>query len=269
MRLKTKIGLTTLFIGFLFLSFSGINTALALDLQVPIPGGSDSITFDKTTKPIGQYIQWLYSYAISIVGIVATIMLMFGGFTWLTAGGSGEKVGKARDIIFGSLSGLVLALTSYTILAMINPDLVNFRIQEINRPITPVHTPSVNPSAATAVTNEVHGCCLTSDNCYDTNYTTCETGWKGTFSSGSCSSDKESCVTINGQDARDPSLSTLTGCCLYKPSAFTSTPWTKCEDGILNTTCKVSLFGGMMGETKFNIGATCGRDNETGDRICE
>jgi len=133
MKLRTKLGLITLFLGFIF--FSNINFTLAVEplkLQVPIPGGKSEISFNATTKPIGEYIQWLYSYAISIVGIVATIMLMFGGFTWLTAGGSGEKVGKARDIIFGSLTGLVLALTSYTILTLINPDLVNFNIQKIN-----------------------------------------------------------------------------------------------------------------------------------------
>ncbi|PLX21329.1 hypothetical protein C0584_02755, partial [Candidatus Parcubacteria bacterium] len=72
---------------------------------------------------------------ISIVGIVATVMLMVGGFIWLTAGGSGEKVGKARDIIFSSLTGLVLALTSYTILSVINPDLVNFNIIELSNPL--------------------------------------------------------------------------------------------------------------------------------------
>ncbi len=156
MRIKTKLGLITLFFGFVFLSLAQVNTAFAVEplkLQVPIPGGDETISFKKegTTEPIGKYIQSLYTYAISIVGIVATIMLMFGGFTWLTAGGSGEKVGKARDIIFGSLTGLVLALTSYTILNLINPDLVNFKIQEIGSPTIKNKAPTVG---------EITGCCL-------------------------------------------------------------------------------------------------------------
>ena len=146
MHLKRKILIVTFFVGFLFLFSINIRSSFAevdpLQLQVPIPGAKgDSVSadgtikFDNKTTAIAEYIKNIYNYAISIVGIVATIMLMFGGFTWLTAGGSGEKVGKARDIIFGALTGLVLALTSYTILTLINPDLVNFKIQSINTPI--------------------------------------------------------------------------------------------------------------------------------------
>ena len=159
MKVKTKIEILILFIGFLF--FLEVGPTLAIDpleLQVPIPGGDKSINFDGTTKPIGQYIQSIYTYAISIVGIAATIMLMVGGLTWLTAGGSGEKVGKARDIIFSSLTGLVLALTSYTILMMINPNLVNFKIQNIDPPAV-INAPKINP--LDPATKNIFGCCLT------------------------------------------------------------------------------------------------------------
>ncbi len=137
-----KIYLTSLFLLFFF--FGNLQIALAekkeninkidLELQTKIPGSDQGnvITFDGTTRALGDYISSIYTYAISIVGILATIMLMFGGFVWLTAGGSGDKVGQAREIIFGSLTGLVLALSSYTILNLINPGLVNFKINQID-----------------------------------------------------------------------------------------------------------------------------------------
>ncbi|MDA3840043.1 MAG: pilin [Patescibacteria group bacterium] len=156
MKLRNKIKLIIFLSSFLLLFFVNINISFALDLQVDIPG-QEALDFNGTTKPIGQYISNLYNYAISIVGIVATIMLMFGGFTWLTAGGSGEKVGKARDMIFGSLTGLVLALTSYTILTMVNPDLVNFKIQKIQPPEVKFTQP-VDPNALG--TQNINGCCL-------------------------------------------------------------------------------------------------------------
>ena len=136
---KYKIIIFSIIFSFTFLTVSEV-LAVSFTPQVSIPGsewfkkGEEIYIVNSSTALLGQYIQSIYAYAISIVGIVATIMLMFGGFTWLTAGGSGEKVGKARDIIFSSLTGLVLALTSYTILTMINPNLVNFTIQEINSP---------------------------------------------------------------------------------------------------------------------------------------
>lgn len=123
----------------LFFFFGNLQIIYATDFkpQVSIPGSNlflqgKEVGVGNTTNALSEYIKAIYTYAISIVGIVATIMLMFGGFVWLTAGGSGDKVGKARDIIFGSLTGLVLALTSYTLLNMINPDLVNFKVLNID-----------------------------------------------------------------------------------------------------------------------------------------
>ncbi|MDD5290510.1 MAG: pilin [Patescibacteria group bacterium] len=80
---------------------------------------------------LGKYIQAIYNYAIGIVGILAAVVLMFGGVIWLTAGGSPEKVNEAKAWIGASLSGLVLVLCSYMILNTINPDLVSFKPIEV------------------------------------------------------------------------------------------------------------------------------------------
>jgi len=79
----------------------------------------------KTCVPwIGEYIGGIYNYAIGIVGILAAVVLMFGGVIWLTAGGSPERVKEAKAWIGASISGLVLMLCSYMILYQINPDLI-------------------------------------------------------------------------------------------------------------------------------------------------
>ncbi|MDD5290509.1 MAG: pilin [Patescibacteria group bacterium] len=87
----------------------------------------------KTCVPwIGEYIGGIYNYAIGIVGILAAVVLMFGGVIWLTAGGSPDKVNEAKAWIGASLSGLVLALCSYMILYQINPDLVKLNPLKVN-----------------------------------------------------------------------------------------------------------------------------------------
>jgi 3D (Asp-Asp-Asp) domain-containing protein len=58
-------------------------------------------------------------------------MLMVGGFVWLTAGGSGEKVSQAQSMIKGSLTGLILTMGAYTLLKTVNPALVDFKIDDI------------------------------------------------------------------------------------------------------------------------------------------
>ncbi|MFH1773194.1 MAG: hypothetical protein ABH818_02480, partial [Patescibacteria group bacterium] len=76
---------------------------------------------------IGEYIVGIYKYAIGIVGILAAVVLMFGGAIWLTAGGNATRIGEAKAWIVASLSGLVIALSSYLILYQVNPDLLNFK----------------------------------------------------------------------------------------------------------------------------------------------
>ncbi|PIR13401.1 hypothetical protein COV49_02445 [Candidatus Falkowbacteria bacterium CG11_big_fil_rev_8_21_14_0_20_39_10] len=102
--------------------------------QVQIPGlNVNEVQPDGSTKAIGNYIVAIYKYAIGIVGILAAVVLMWGGVLWLTAGGNAERIGNAKSWIMASLSGLVLALASFMILSMINPDLVNFKIKNLTQ----------------------------------------------------------------------------------------------------------------------------------------
>jgi|GEM_PF-1855645 hypothetical protein len=94
----------------------------------------------KNTKPIALYIRVIYKYAIGIVGILATVVMMAGGLIWLTAGGNQTRIGEAKSWITASVSGLIIALCSYLILATVNPALVDLNvrtIKEISEPKDP------------------------------------------------------------------------------------------------------------------------------------
>jgi len=75
----------------------------------------------------------VYDYAIGIAGGLAGVMLMIGGFQYLTAGGDASRVGAAKKRITDSMVGLVLVLGAFLILNTINPDLVN--MSEIRVPM--------------------------------------------------------------------------------------------------------------------------------------
>ncbi len=104
----------------------------APDLQIKIPGlakfSDVQCTNDgKCGVPwIGQYIQGIYNYALSIVGIIAAIVLMAGGVLWLISGGDASKITQAKELITGSVSGLIILSLSYVILLQINPNLTKF-----------------------------------------------------------------------------------------------------------------------------------------------
>lgn len=104
--------------------------AQELELQVPIGTYGDEnnkITFDQTTGPIAEYIKVVYQYATGIVGIIAAVVLMWGGVLWLTSAGNSSRVGEAQAWIGAALTGLALVFGSYLILYQINPNLTSFK----------------------------------------------------------------------------------------------------------------------------------------------
>ena len=73
---------------------------------------------------IGQYVGALYRYGVGLAAILAVVMIMVGGFLWLTSGGNQNQVSRAKEFIVSALTGLLLALFSFMILYTVNPRLV-------------------------------------------------------------------------------------------------------------------------------------------------
>lgn len=151
--------LTILFLAIFFFQLASLIVLLAIpqasqaiDLQVDI-GDKENIEMTGTTALIAEYIKAVYKYALGIVGILATVVLMFGGILWITAGGSSERVANAKSWIIASLTGLALALSSYLILYTINPALVNFRISPVKK---------VEEKKSDEISE--FGCCITKNN---------------------------------------------------------------------------------------------------------
>jgi len=73
---------------------------------------------------IAEYMKGAYRFGVGAAAILAIMMIMIGGVIWMTAGGSQEKVESGKKYIIGAIAGLILALSSYTILRIVNPALV-------------------------------------------------------------------------------------------------------------------------------------------------
>lgn len=58
--------------------------------------------------------------AIALGGIAALVMLVFGGFQFLTAGGDKESTQRAQKIITYAVAGLVLIIVSWIIIALLS-----------------------------------------------------------------------------------------------------------------------------------------------------
>lgn len=56
---------------------------------------------------------------LGIVGAVALFMFVWGGFTWLTSGGSPDKIKMGRDTLVWATIGLLVIFASYTLVETI------------------------------------------------------------------------------------------------------------------------------------------------------
>ncbi len=201
---------TQIFCCTVFLIPISVDAVDSYKFKVPI-GDFKEITFEKkgTTKPIADYIQAIYKYAIGVVAILATVVMMIGGVVWITAGGNQTRVGEAKQYISGSLTGMVLVFCSYMILNTINPDLVKFK---------PVGIETVDP-------NKIEGsCCIyesvistsplkTETTCAHVSKNTCES-----FSGSSHTSDAKCSTSVTPPVCVKNTSDTDTGakgCCSY------------------------------------------------------
>jgi Type IV secretion system pilin len=57
--------------------------------------------------------------AMGLLGIIAVVIILIGGFTWMTAGGQAEKVEQAKQWIFAGIIGLAIILSAYAIASFV------------------------------------------------------------------------------------------------------------------------------------------------------
>jgi len=53
--------------------------------------------------------------ALGFLGIIAVVIILLGGFKWMTAGGNEDKLGEARALITAGIIGLVIILMAWGI----------------------------------------------------------------------------------------------------------------------------------------------------------
>lgn len=75
-------------------------------------------------QPLPQTTAKIINAFISILGVVAVVIILIGGFKWMTSGGAEEKVGEARQLIMAGIIGLVIVLAAYAIARFVIDQLV-------------------------------------------------------------------------------------------------------------------------------------------------
>jgi hypothetical protein len=90
-------------------SSSGSNNTVSLKNPLENAGVTDVPTL------IGKIIDAL----LGVVGSLALIMFIYGGFTWMLAAGNDSQVQKGKNILLWAVIGLVVIFASYSLVHFI------------------------------------------------------------------------------------------------------------------------------------------------------
>lgn len=63
--------------------------------------------------------------ALSIIGVVFLILMIYGGASWMNARGDETKVTKAQGIIRNSIIGIIIVVSAYAITNFVGKNLIN------------------------------------------------------------------------------------------------------------------------------------------------
>lgn len=95
-------------------------------LLILAPLAAQAYTYEDVGETIGlgsadlkstvvNIVQW----ALGLLALVAVIMIIIGGFQWMTAGGNEEKVDKAKKLISAAVIGLIIVLLAWAIVIFV------------------------------------------------------------------------------------------------------------------------------------------------------
>ena len=56
---------------------------------------------------------------MGFLGLIALVVILLGGFKWMTSGGNDEKVKKAKATLMAGITGLIIVLAAYVIVGFV------------------------------------------------------------------------------------------------------------------------------------------------------
>jgi len=81
--------------------------------------GSKRVEVDCNDKSLNRLIAQIVNILSIIVGVVAVIMMIYGGFRYITSGGDSGKVGDAKNTILYAIIGLIIVALAQFIVKFI------------------------------------------------------------------------------------------------------------------------------------------------------
>ncbi|MFA6227559.1 MAG: lamin tail domain-containing protein, partial [Patescibacteria group bacterium] len=83
--------------------------------QAPAAPTLESLSGVFGTASLGMIIGRILQILFGLLGVVVVLLIIYGGFTWMTAGGDPDKVNKAKRTIYNAIIGLVIIFSAFAV----------------------------------------------------------------------------------------------------------------------------------------------------------
>lgn len=87
----------------------GIKNALGNLQQTAGPAGVEG------SGDVGSIVGTIINAALTFVGLIFLVLMVYAGFLWMTARGEEEQINRAKKIITGTIIGLIITVSAYAI----------------------------------------------------------------------------------------------------------------------------------------------------------
>ncbi|HNW09123.1 MAG TPA: pilin [bacterium] len=115
-KLRGAIALAVIIFTLLILPQISLASAVSDATDLMQDTFSDSLG---TSKDLPEVIGDIVKVLLGFLGILAVLLILYGGFIWMTAAGDDGKVDKAKKIIYAAVIGLVIIFSAYAIASFV------------------------------------------------------------------------------------------------------------------------------------------------------
>ncbi|MFA5021704.1 MAG: MopE-related protein [Patescibacteria group bacterium] len=118
-KIKNKKLILPILFGILIGSFLISQVALALDTGINYGALSGLGTQDLRVTVMS-----IIRVVLGFLGVISLLIIIYGGYTWMTAGGNVEKISTAKKILVNAVIGLVIIFSAFMITSFIINNLI-------------------------------------------------------------------------------------------------------------------------------------------------
>ena len=79
-----------------------------------------------TSRTVTQMAGSVFNLVLGFLGVVFLVLVIYGGFTWMTAGGNQDKIKHGRDLVTWAAIGLIVILFAFLIVNYVIFNLIKF-----------------------------------------------------------------------------------------------------------------------------------------------